>query len=565
MRGMKKATAVLSSALSAVLSLPLAAQAPVLLGDLQPGPAGSRPSSYVLFGQLGQRTLFNADDGSGVEPWITDGTPAGTFRLGDLYPGATGSTPREYTAVGNRAVFAAFLPGVGEELAVTDGTVAGTGLLADLRPGLANGNPIGLVRFRDEVIFSAFTGTGLSIWRTDGTPAGTYMHPVLPTHCFAGIVAGNRLFWFRPNQMYELWCWDGTAAPAIVTTFPQVGATAPPGLAGALRDRALIAGALWNNVQTWWTSNGTAVGTQPFAANVVSPGLRAIANDRMFFSSGGGPTQPLRLWVTDGTPLGTSLVVQTSGTTQALWAVGDRAFLAFLGAGPLALPTLCVSDGTPTGTQFVLREVSGLVAVGQRRAAFVASDPAHGTELWLSDGTTNGTALFADVRPGTGSSFDSMHLLHHQGGRLLFWADDGVHGQELFALHTGAGAKALAGGCHAGPIPELFADDPVLGGQVTVRGRSQLVTAPGFVVLGPVAVAPLSLGACQLHVDLGIAPIVVPCTTDAAGAFTLPPLPVPALPALDGMSFAAQAALVAPSAPLLGLAISNAVLLTIGM
>jgi len=122
----------------------------------------------------------------------------------------------------------------------------------------------------------------------------------------------------------------------------------------------------------------------------------------------------------------------------------------------------------------------------------------------------------------------------------------------------------LDGGCNSGPIPQLFADDPVLGGQVTVRGRSQLPTVPGFVVLGPVAVDPVAIGPCALHVDLGIAPIVVPCATDAAGAFVLPPLPVPALPALDGWRFAAQAALVAPAAPVAGLSISSAVLLTIG-
>src|SRR4051812_5000564 len=35
---------------------------------------------------------------------------------------------------------------------------------------------------------------------------------------------------------------------------------------------------------------------------------------------------------------------------------------------------------------------------------FTATDPFNGTELWVTDGTTGGTQLFKDVRPGLGSS-----------------------------------------------------------------------------------------------------------------------------------------------------------------
>lgn len=547
-----------------LISASLLAQTPVLLGDLRPGPLGSRPSTYVLFGELGQRTLFNADDGSGNEPWITDGTPTGTFRLGDLVPGPGGSTPKDYTQIGGRAVFAAFLPSVGEELAVTDGTVAGTGLLADLRPGFANSNPHGFLPYRDEVIFVADDGSGSRAFRTDGTPGGTYAHPVLPPHFQGGVVAGNRVFWFRTVALtHELWCWDGASAPGVVTTFAQLGSQLPPYLLGALRGRALLVSSAPNSTATLWASDGTALGTQPFATNVLRPFRTAVANDRLYFCSDSFPGL-VSLWVADGTATGTALVTQVGGTSPALWSVGNRAFLQYTSAGPFVVKVVYVSDGTPTGGQTLLEDLRGLVAIGAQRAAFLGSDAAHGLELWRSDGTASGTALFADVLPGTASAFDSLWLLHYQGGRLLFWADDGVHGRELFALHPGAGAKGIGGGCSDGPIPELFADDPVLGGQVTIRGRAALPTTPGFVVLAPALTTPAVLGACALHVDLGFAPILVPCTTNADGTFQLPPLPVPAMPALDGFRFAAQAAIAAPTAPLAGLAISTAVLLTFG-
>lgn len=547
-----------------LLSASLLAQAPVLLGDLRPGPLGSRPSTYVLFGALGQRTLFNADDGSGNEPWITDGTPAGTFRLGDLMPGPGGSTPTDYTEIGGRAVFAAFLPSVGEELAVTDGTIAGTGLLADLRPGFANSNPSGFLPFREEVLFVADDGLGSRVFRTDGTPGGTYAHPVLPPHFQGGVVAGNRVFWLRTVAItHELWCWDGVAAPGVVTTFAQLGSQLPPYLVGALRSRALLVSSAPNSTATLWTSDGSAAGTQPFATNVVWPFQTAVANDRLFFCSSSS-SGLISLWVSDGTAAGTVLLFQVGGGSASLSVVGDRAFLQYTSAAPFVFKVVYVSDGTPSGGQFLLNDLRGLVAIGSRRAAFLADDAAHGLEIWQSDGSTSGTGLFVDVRPGSSSAFDSFWLLRYHGGRLVFWADDGVHGRELFALHTGAGAQGIGGGCSDGPIPELFAADPVLGGQVTIRGRSELATTPGFVVLAPALTTPAVLGPCAVHVDLGFEPILVQCTTNSDGTFQLPPIPVPAVQALDGFRFAAQAAIAAPNAPLAGLAISKAVLLTFG-
>lgn len=57
---------------------------------------------------LGGQLLFAATDSVvGREPWISDGTPAGTRRLADIAEGAPGSTPLAFTAAGSRAVFTA--------------------------------------------------------------------------------------------------------------------------------------------------------------------------------------------------------------------------------------------------------------------------------------------------------------------------------------------------------------------------------------------------------------------------------------------------------------------------
>ncbi|MDX2212194.1 MAG: hypothetical protein SFY66_02785 [Oculatellaceae cyanobacterium bins.114] len=64
------------------------------------------------------------------------------------------------------------------------------------------------------------------------------------------------------------------------------------------------------------------------------------------------------------------------------------------------------------------------------RLYFTAADPAHGSELWVSDGTPSGTHLLKDLYPGTNSSIPTSFT--NFLNQLYFSADDGVHGQELW-------------------------------------------------------------------------------------------------------------------------------------
>lgn len=65
------------------------------------------------------------------------------------------------------------------------------------------------------------------------------------------------------------------------------------------------------------------------------------------------------------------------------------------------------------------------------RIYFKADDNEHGTELWVSDGTPEGTQLFVDIQSGMFSS--NPRFLTVLGDKLYFRADDQVHGQELWA------------------------------------------------------------------------------------------------------------------------------------
>src|SRR5262249_14646286 len=68
------------------------------------------------------------------------------------------------------------------------------------------------------------------------------------------------------------------------------------------------------------------------------------------------------------------------------------------------------------------------------RLFFFADDGVHGRELWSTDGTDAGTQLVKDINPGLVSSSWSSAApeLACVGDKLIFAADDGVHGSELW-------------------------------------------------------------------------------------------------------------------------------------
>jgi ELWxxDGT repeat protein len=159
------------------------------------------------------------------ELWRSDGTPGGTGPLAARVPLPADLTAQILATSNGILYFLGETAASGRELWRTDGTAAGTFMLRDIEPGPGSGLPapdgfygnVTATTFAGGLFFAASTGaTGLEVWTTDGTPAGTVPLPELvpgPASATPAYfqVAGGRVF-FGANLggpgAYGLWAID---------------------------------------------------------------------------------------------------------------------------------------------------------------------------------------------------------------------------------------------------------------------------------------------------------------------------------------------------------------------
>jgi uncharacterized protein (TIGR03382 family) len=420
---------------------------------------------------------------AGGTVYRTDGTPAGTRRLLTR----TGGSPNrlgELTALGSRAVFIAHEPVNGDAVWLTDGTPEGTQFIKDVEPGEALTSMNRFIECGPYVFFNALVrGPSHELWRTDGTSAGTLRLGTLADNLMTQACAGGRLFFLNyanpgPNQLAMS---NGTVAgTGALRDFKGAPYTGVPSRFAPWGDSLafVMHGGPGSQV---WRSNGTVSGTVEIPATYprVPWGARVEAwlevDGKLLFSAieWVGSTVESYLWLTDGTPAGTSRLEQRLESPaynlgRPLVKAGPRVF--FIGETGAHGAELWATDGTDDGTYEVKNIGPGHFSGFTRHFTarndvlyFQANDGTAGAELWRSDGTEAGTYLLADLYPGTSSS--EPEQLVSLDGFVYFtatspsgtglWRTDGTPEGTTRAVTTGAGA--------AGTFPE---DLLVFGGRL---------------------------------------------------------------------------------------------------
>ena len=130
------------------------------------------PKGAVMGGRLYFMGYEPTTDG---ELWTTDGTPGGTELIDDIYPDTNWSSFQTFAATSTHVFFRSYDPLHGWEIRSNDGTAGGTETF-DICPGGCyywSGND--LVAAGGKAYFREYdsSGTGVELWVSDGTLAGT--------------------------------------------------------------------------------------------------------------------------------------------------------------------------------------------------------------------------------------------------------------------------------------------------------------------------------------------------------------------------------------------------------
>ena len=409
-----------------------------LVKDIFPGSQGS--NLFYLVSSNGS-LFFSARNSTitGQELWKSDGTAAGTVLLKDIYNGTSSANPSYLTTINNQVFLYADNGTNGYEPWITDGTLAGTSILKDINQTQRNTPSFG--KFTADAtalyFFSNNNNPNNGLWKTDGTGVGTSflsqetnllkIAPVSNGTFYTGNGVGVFFNSGVPGTTTDL----GQASSQIIAT---VGSTL-----------------YFSSSTDLWKSNGTVAGTlkvkdiNPSGSDLVD--YITNVNGTIYFAASNG-TNGSELWKTDGTAAGTVIVkdiVAGSGSSNPSNLTNVNGTVFFI----VNNTQLWKSDGTSSGT-VQLSTFPGTprnLTSYNNQLFFIGFSFANGNELWKSDGTIAGTSMIKDINPGSGNSFDPNSVdptFTISNSNLFFYANTPATGYELWKTDgTSAGTQLV--------------------------------------------------------------------------------------------------------------------------
>ncbi|MBC7847375.1 MAG: T9SS type A sorting domain-containing protein [Flavobacterium sp.] len=428
----------------------------VMIKDINPK-GDSSPANLFVFNNS---IYFIANDGTnGIELWKSDGTESGTIMLKNLNQNYSGiNIGNQFLILNGNFYFFANDMNYGSELWRSDGTETGTSMVKDIRVGpnssatLLKGSLLNGI-----IIFEANDGiNGVEIWKSDGTASGTSMIKNINNTNLSSISYNskyikfnNEVYFLVNNNVYgtEIWKTDGTLNG---TTMLKALVSIEKFHVDNINNKLIFFSTSTNSSnRTLWSSDGTPTGTIELS-NVRDSNISGLVESFVTINNstiltGENDENGNELWITDGTITGTSFFADLnySDSSNASKFTNVDGNLFFRARGKEYGSQLFKSDGTIKGTQLIkdinpgydcIDNLSDMKAINGT-LFFSAADGVHGYELWKSDGTEKGTDIVKDIYPGNKSSmrnYNDKQPFTVLNNILYFYADDGVHGFELW-------------------------------------------------------------------------------------------------------------------------------------
>ena len=410
-----------------------------------PGSAPHRQSTPALL--LMAVALLVAAPAPCAEPYLVKDTSATLQNQGEFL---AKSSPRNMVEVNGTIFFWAADHQAGRELWKTDGTAEGTVLVKDLQPGFSDDSSVGISTNGYFVFEFEDASTGEELWRSDGTWEGTVLLKDIypgPTDGFGGFgvtVGDTHFFTARdPDHGFGLWKTDGTTTGTVMVSALTSGHwTGPyPEL-----EMVEINGTVFFLARTGqsplelWKSDGATSGTEPvailsddFSYNAPDFGRRSLmyaANHQLFVAVPEQNINEVTWWRSDGTTSGT--MPTTFVIPQDHAVLGNTTFFARTDAEHGS--ELWKSDGTPEGTEMVIDILPGADGSQPRlmtsltdKFCFFATDSSGESGFWSSDGTATGTLRLASVDPNrVFSNGRVLYISAFEGQKYPLWYSDGT-------------------------------------------------------------------------------------------------------------------------------------------
>ncbi|MBN1449218.1 MAG: PKD domain-containing protein [Bacteroidetes bacterium] len=273
--------------------------------------------------------------------------------------------------------------------------------------------------------FSMEDGTGIKLWRTDGSTSGTIRYADAVVVEDLRVI--NGLVYFKGRDAAngdEPWRSDGTPGGTfLLKNIARKTSSVYSELDFVPLNGKVYFKAAWLPPNAWpdlsrserylLESDGTAAGTLTVAS---------LPQDNDLCLGGGGIfIHAVDMWLSDGSRQGTVELADICSIFPAQYASCATVPYAYW---PAAYGEIAGSPVVFNGVYYA-----------------VYGDDQHGFELWRSDGTAAGTAMVYDLNPGAGSSSPSM--LTVLGSDLFCAAYTPATGTELWRFPLSGGAPQL--------------------------------------------------------------------------------------------------------------------------